>query len=247
MTLTCIRSKQPLVHCITNHVVMNFTANGLLAVGASPIMAHAVEEVAHITSISNALLINIGTLDAPVVHAMDEAMRAANAHHIPVVLDPVGAGASPYRLETVRTFLTTHRVTLIRGNAGELAAIAGITWHATGVDCGSGEANVAEIAEIVARMYNCLVIVTGAEDVLTDGQHTRHIAGGCARITRITGSGCLLSALCAAVLGASENAFADLATLLQAYKEAAVRANAAIGTYPVQLLNELERLAEVRV
>ncbi|OCS92675.1 hydroxyethylthiazole kinase [Caryophanon latum] len=246
MTLAHIAAKQPLVHCMTNTVVTNFTANGLLAIGASPIMADAMEEAAHITSIADALLINIGTIQAHTVEAMHAAMKSAKAHHKPVVLDPVGAGASRYRIETVRALLT-HGVTLIRGNAGELAAIAGVTWSAKGVDGGDGEADVAHIAKTVAKAHRCIVVITGEEDVVTDGETVIHVAGGNAQVTRITGSGCLLSAIVAALLASCDGTLEQIAALLAQYKEAAVNANGFAGTYAVTFLDALQQLSEVDV
>lgn len=245
MSLRLIRNRHPLVHCITNTVVTNFSANGLLAVGASPIMADAIEEIEEIVQISDALLINIGTLHARTAAAMSAAIDAAKRKGIPVVLDPVGAGASKYRLETVRKFLETRAMTLIRCNAGELAAIAGVDWNAKGVDSGSGDADIEPIAREVAARYNSLVIVTGAADILTDGESVIRVHGGNEKITRITGTGCLLSALCAALLASTNEPLNGLEGLLSDYKKAAERALAPIGTYQAQFLNELERLSEV--
>jgi hydroxyethylthiazole kinase len=247
MSLSQIRARGPLVHCITNTVVTNFSANGLLAVGASPIMADAIEEIDEIVQISDALLVNIGTLNARTVAAMDAAIDVAARKGIPIVLDPVGAGASQYRLETVQRLLQKNAVTLIRCNAGELAAIAGVNWTAKGVDSGSGEADIEPIAREVAARYHCLVIVTGEADVLTDGQSFIRVRGGNEKITRITGTGCLLSALSAAVLASTKEPLSGLEGLLADYKQAAEQALAPIGTYQVQFLNELERLSEVEV
>lgn len=244
MSLHRIYARSPLVHCITNTVVTNFTANGLLAVGASPMMAEAAEEMVDIARIADALLVNIGTLQPSIVHVMELAIREAAKHDIPIVLDPVGAGASTYRYDTTMQLLQTGHVTLLRCNAGELAAISGVVWHAKGVDSGEGDANIACVAKEVAKQYDCVVVVTGATDIVTDGEKLVQVNGGNARITKITGTGCLLSALCAAVL-AVEHSVDVVAALLHDYKEAAVKAAAPIGTYQVQLLNELERLAEV--
>lgn len=244
MSLVRIHNRKPLVHCMTNTVVINFTANGLLAVGASPIMAEAAEEMADIASITDALLINIGTLQRTTVEAMQRAIVASAKRSIPIVLDPVGAGASTYRYETTMQFLQTGHITLLRCNAGELAAIAGVSWQAKGVDSGEGDANMLDIASKVAQAYHCIVVVTGEVDIVTDGKALIEVPGGNARITKITGTGCLLSALCAAVL-AAECSVEAIAELLTDYKQAAANANAPIGTYSVQLLNELERLSEV--
>lgn len=243
MSLQQIAKRGPLVHCITNYVVANFTANGLLAVGASPVMADAKEEAGQMAAIADALLLNIGTLNAETVVAMKLAGAAANEKGIPVVFDPVGAGATAYRLQTARQLLKDVKVALIRCNVGELAALAGVDWQAKGVDSGSGVLDVAQVAQQLARTYSCLVVVTGAVDYVTDGERVAEVTGGDARVTQITGTGCLLSALCAAVLCSTDDALMALAELLEQYKDLAVRAAGPIGDYQVRLLNELEEAA----
>lgn len=247
MSFQQICNRKPLIHCITNTVVSNFTANGLLAIGASPIMADAIEEVAEIVHIADGLLINIGTLNERTVASMKIAVKSANLKGIPVVLDPVGAGATPYRLQTARYFLEKAQVTLLRCNAGELAAIAGVNWQANGVDSGQGDADIEILAKEVATRYACFVIVTGEKDLLTDGQQVEYVAGGHVNVTKITGTGCLLSAICAALLASSSDPMHDLKNLLAEYKQAAKNAVAPIGTFQIQLLNKLERMAEVTV
>lgn len=193
-----VRQKNPLIHCITNIVVANFQANGLLAMGASPIMADAPEEASDIARIANAVVLNIGTLNQRTVDAMVLAGKTANQLNIPVVFDPVGAGASPYRLTTTRRLLKEINMSVIRCNAGELAAIAGVEWQAKGVDAGAGQADVTAMAKHVASTFNTIVAVTGEKDIVTDGLQTAAILGGDARLTQITGAGCLLSAVVAA-------------------------------------------------
>lgn len=246
MSLQKINEKKPLIHCITNYVVANFTANGLLTIGASPVMADALEEVAEMTRIANALLLNIGTLNDRTVQSMLAAGKSANEHQVPIVLDPVGAGATAFRSQTTHTLLQQLKITLIRCNIGELAAIAGANWQAKGVDSGSGELDVVQTAKMIAQKYNCLVIVTGKEDVLTDGQRVEIIAGGHEKITKITGSGCLLSAICAALLASSNEPLEDLAALLREYKQISLNAYAPMGTFQENFFNQLEQFAEVR-
>ena len=166
--LAKLRVEQPLIHCITNIVVANFQANGLLALGASPVMADAIEEAAEIAAVSSATVLNIGTLKRDTVEAIVLAGKSAVKHGSPVVLDPVGAGATTFRKESVQRILNEVDVTLIRCNAGELAAIAGVDWQAKGVDAGQGDADIEEIAKNVAVKYNCLVAVSGTIDIVTD-------------------------------------------------------------------------------
>ena len=243
-----IREDQPLVHCITNIVVANFQANGLLALGASPVMADAVEEAAEISSISSCTVLNIGTLKRETITAMLLAGKCANQHGKPVVLDPVGAGATTFRKATVLKILDEVDVALIRCNAGELAAIANVEWTAKGVDAGEGNADVTALAENVARTHHCIVAVTGATDIVTDGQETIHITGGHPLMSRITGAGCLLSAVAGAFLAvADENQLNAVATALAFYKQAgeyAAAQSSGPGHFAVHFLNALYAVNE---
>lgn len=197
-----VRKINPLVHNMTNFVVANDTANGLLAIGASPFMSNAIEEVAEIQTFNHALVLNIGTIHDEQFKAMIQAGIAANQNQKPVVIDPVGAGATTYRKQVMSQLLDNVQPTLIRGNAGELACLAEIPWEAKGVDVGTGQVNVQLIAETVAKKCGCLVFISGETDVITDGSRTYLNHNGTPSFTQITGSGCLLSAICAAYLGA---------------------------------------------
>ncbi|BAQ09235.1 hypothetical protein OXB_0763 [Bacillus sp. OxB-1] len=243
LLLQQLRKDQPLVHCITNIVVANFQANGLLALGASPVMADAVEEAAEIASVSSCTVLNIGTLKAVTVEAMILAGKSANTHGKPVVLDPVGAGATAFRKQSVLRILEEVEVTLIRCNAGELAAIAGVTWQAKGVDAGEGEADVVKLAKQVATTHDCLVAVSGEVDIVTDGQNLLSITGGHPLMTRVTGVGCLLSSVVGAFLTvANEKPLEAAATALAFYKqvgEHAAEAATGPGDFAVHFLNGL--------
>ncbi|MFJ7935237.1 hydroxyethylthiazole kinase [Sporosarcina sp. NPDC096371] len=238
-----LREEQPLVHCMTNIVVANFQANGLLALGASPVMADAVEEAAEIASVSSCTVLNIGTLKQDTVKAMLLAGKSANAHGKPVILDPVGAGATAFRKASVLEILDEVVLTLIRCNAGELAAIAGVKWQSKGVDAGQGDVDVKALAEEVAVRYHCIVAVTGAVDIVTDGNKTISITGGHPLLSKITGAGCLLSAVAGAFLAVEhENELEAVATALTFYKkvgELAAEKAAGPGDFAVQLLNAL--------
>ncbi|WP_203247815.1 hydroxyethylthiazole kinase [Sporosarcina beigongshangi] len=238
-----LRDNQPLIHCITNIVVANFQANGLLALGASPVMADAVEEAAEIASISSCTVLNIGTLKRETVKAMLLAGKSANQHGKPIVLDPVGAGATAFRKESVLGILDEVDVTLIRCNAGELAAIAGANWEAKGVDAGEGEADLTALAEEVAHRHHCIVAVTGVVDIVTDGNKTLHITGGHPLMAKITGSGCLLSAVAGAFLAvANGNQLGAVVTACTFYKQAGQQAaekSEGPGDFQVQFLNAL--------
>ena len=193
-----IRNENPIIHCITNHVVSNFQANGLLAIGASPIMGEAKEEVEELVAISGALSLNIGTLNKDTLDSMILAGKEANKRGIPVVLDPVGAGATAFRKEAVQKLLTEIDVKVLRCNAGELAAIGGVEWSAKGVDAGEGNIDLEELATRVAKEYGLVVAVTGETDIVADGSKIEKITGGDPLMGSVTGMGCLLSAVTAA-------------------------------------------------
>jgi hydroxyethylthiazole kinase len=192
--LASIRKRKPLVHQITNYVVMNETANATLALGALPVMAHAREEVEEMAALASALVINIGTLSPAWVEAMVAAGRAANAAGVPVVLDPVGAGATTYRTETARRLLDHVHVAVIRGNAAEIATLAGREAEIRGVESiAAGDS--AELARATARELGAAVAVTGAVDHVSDGHRSFAIANGDPLLATITGSGCMSTAI----------------------------------------------------
>ncbi|MFC5602631.1 hydroxyethylthiazole kinase [Sporosarcina koreensis] len=246
-----LRSQSPLVHCITNIVVANFQANGLLALGASPIMAGAIEEAAEVAAVSSCTLLNIGTLDSSVVESMIAAGKSASIKGRPLVLDPVGAGATVFRKRTVAKLLEELEITLIRGNAGEIASIAGVEWEAKGVDAGDGSANIVEAAIDVARRHHCLVVVTGETDIVTDGEKIIRITGGHPLMARITGMGCLLSAVCAAFLSVGKHALLDaVAYSLAFYKKAgelAAERASGPGDFAVHFLNAIFQMDDAAI
>src|SRR5436309_10595263 len=162
--LAAIRERKPLVHQITNYVVLNETANAPLALGALPVMAHAREEVEEMVAIAGALVLNIGTLSPHWVDAMLAAGRAANAGGIPVVLDPVGAGATRYRTETAKRILDEVDVAVLRGNAGEVATLVGVDADVRGVESVAAGGDAAELAKRAATELGLVASVTGAVD-----------------------------------------------------------------------------------
>lgn len=201
-TLAAIRERRPLVHQITNYVVMNETANATLALGALPVMAHAREEVEEMVALAGALVLNIGTLSPPWVEAMLLAGKAANVRGVPVVLDPVGAGATRYRTETARRLLAELDVAVLRGNAGEVATLVGADAEVRGVESISGGAEPAELARRAARTLGVVASVTGPVDHVSDGERTVAIANGHALLASVTGTGCMSSAMTGCFLAA---------------------------------------------
>ncbi|RPI01340.1 MAG: hydroxyethylthiazole kinase [Calditrichaeota bacterium] len=210
--VVALRSKAPLVHNITNYVVMNTTANALLAIGASPVMAHAVQEVEEIVklaaTVGGSLVINIGTLSSRWVKSMARAMKAAKEHHVPIVFDPVGAGASGYRTATSKRLLETFSPTVIRGNASEIAAITDHSARTKGVDSTLSSSDVFQTAQTLAAKTSCTVCVSGQVDLVTDGVRSAHIRNGHPLMRKVTGLGCTSTALIAAFLAVNSNAFA---------------------------------------
>src|SRR6266516_4079250 len=170
--LAAIRERKPLIHQITNYVVMNETANVTLAIGALPVMAHAVEEVEEMASVAGALVLNIGTLSHQWIDAMLLAGKAANAAGVPVVLDPVGVGATRLRTETAKRILDEVDVAVLRGNAAEVAALAGVEAEIRGVESIGAAAEGAELARKAARTLGVVASVTGPTDVVSDGRRT---------------------------------------------------------------------------
>ena len=190
-----LRERSPLVHNITNLVVMNVTANALLALGASPVMAHAPEEMEEITGIASALVLNIGTLSDLDIPSMHKALETATARNIPVVIDPVGAGASRLRTATSLALLEKSHNALLRGNASEILTLAGQSGKTKGVDSTASAAAAVDAAKNLALRYACTVSVSGEADLVTDGKRLCFIHGGSAIMPRVTGMGCSASAI----------------------------------------------------
>ena len=203
-----IRQRGPLVHNITNLVVMNSSANILLALGASPVMAHSRHEVEEMAALASALVLNIGTLDDKWIEAMLLAARVANTRGIPVILDPVGAGATGYRSRTFQRILREADITVIRGNGSEVLSLADAAIKTKGVDSSlSLSDDLVETAGVIARQYDCIVAISGEKDLLTDGERVMRVANGVPLMTRVTGLGCALSAVTAAFCAVDQDDF----------------------------------------
>jgi hydroxyethylthiazole kinase len=208
-----IGTKSPLIHNITNYVTVNDVANILLAAGASPIMADELEEAADITAICNALCLNIGTLNSRTIPAMYAAGKHASELGHPIVLDPVGVGASLLRTQTALGLLEKLKVTVVRGNLSELKALAGQAAQTRGVDAALGDAideqslpAVAGFAQDYAAQIGAVVAITGAIDIVADANQAYAVRNGHTMMSRITGSGCMLTALITAAVAANQDA-----------------------------------------
>src|SRR6058998_956410 len=197
-----LRERKPLIHQITNYVVMNETANATLALGALPVMAHAREEVEEMTRLAGALVINIGTLSPHWVDAMLAAGKAANEAGVPVVLDPVGAGATTYRTRTAERILAEVDVTVLRGNAGEVATLVGVEAEVRGVESMGVGGDPADLAREAGKSLGLVASVTGPVDHVSDGERVIAVENGHPLLASVTGTGCISSALSGCFLAA---------------------------------------------
>ncbi|HSK97268.1 MAG TPA: hydroxyethylthiazole kinase [Euzebyales bacterium] len=246
-----VRDRGPLVHNITNYVVMNTTANALLAIGAAPVMAHAVQEVADMTALAGALVINIGTLSEAWIEAMVLAMRSAGERGIPIVVDPVGAGATTYRTRTVHELISATAPTIIRGNASEIMAVAaaGDGGRTQGVDSADASEAALDAARDLHARYGAVVAITGEADYVV-GTDVLRITGGHPLMARVTGTGCTASALCAAFAAVNRSPFAATVHALAALGAAGAAAGRRArgpGTMQLHLYDELHTLEREQV
>ena len=233
-----IRAKKPLVHHITNYVTVNDCANITLAIGASPVMADAPEEAADIARIASALVLNMGTLNARTVASMLAAGKAANEAGVPVVFDPVGAGASAFRNQTAARILNEVKISVLRGNISEIRFLAGLRAETKGVDAAEsdmrGTASSVALAKELAARLGCVIAITGAVDVVSDGEKTVFIQNGHPKLSELTGTGCMCSSLIGSFCGTAPHIplEATIAALLSmgiageiAYEAAGLRGN----------------------
>jgi hydroxyethylthiazole kinase len=245
-SLRAIHERRPLVHQITNYVVMNETANATLALGALPVMAHAPEEVEEMAAAASALVLNIGTLSAPWVEAMLLAGKAANRAHVPVVLDPVGAGATRFRRESAERILGEMKVSVLRGNAGEIASLAGHEAEVRGVDSISVAVPPDRIASSAAKLFGCVAAVSGPIDYVSDGDEVLAVKNGHPLMTLVTGTGCMATAMVACFVAVKQlDPLAAAAEALAAFGVAGEDAAAGAkgpGTFHVALYDALHDL-----
>ncbi len=240
-----VRAEAPLVHNITNYVVMNTTANALLALGASPVMAHAAEEVQEMAALARALVINIGTLSAAWVESMLKAGRSAKSSGIPIVLDPVGAGATRFRTETARRLMREAPPAIIRGNASEIRALHNDEQGTCGVDSTRSSEEAADSAEALSRQLGCVVSVSGAVDIVAGDGRVIRISNGHPMMPRVTGLGCSASAVTGAFAAVNSSpvlAAAHAMAVMGIAGEIAAEHSPGPGSFQVNLLDALYRL-----
>ena len=236
-----VRETSPLVHCISNLVSANDCANIVLAAGASPIMADDPEEVEEITALSRALCLSLGTPNPRKAEAMVKAGRTAARLGLPVVFDPVGVGAIPWRLANIQSLLQQVQPAIVRVNAGEAAALLGLGGSEHGVDSLTAPKAPAGLAAALAQKLGCVVLLSGTEDLIADGQQLCTVRGGSDRMRTVTGAGCMLSVLCGAFAavqpGDAFTAAVQAARFWKACAEQAENHAAGAGSFRVALFD----------
>ncbi|MDD5723844.1 MAG: hydroxyethylthiazole kinase [Syntrophales bacterium] len=242
-----IRETSPLVHNITNYVVMNSTANALLVLGASPVMAHAEQEVEEMTGIARALVINIGTLSTSWVAAMFLAALRARDLGVPLVLDPVGVGATSYRTKTCRDLIETVPPAIIRGNASEIMALAGQDARTKGVDSADSSGAALEAAMRLNEKTGSAVCISGEVDYIVDGAGVIRVENGNPMMGKVTGLGCTATALCGAFAAVNSSfpvAAAGAMAIMGIAGEIAAERSEGPGSLQVSFLDALFNLSE---
>ncbi len=245
--LKAVRLKSPLVHNITNYVAMNFNANALLAIGASPVMAHATEEMEAMTSIASSLVINIGTLDRNWVVGMFAAGRSMSKLGRPIILDPVGSGATPYRTEVCLELIRECHPTIIRGNGSEIMSLVDSEVISKGVDSSVSSDIAVEAAKHLARTTGAVVVISGVTDYITDGEQVETIQNGSTMMALVTAMGCTATAIVGAFAAVNPSPFEaalHAMALMGVAGERAAAKSAAPGSLLVNFVDELYSITE---
>jgi hydroxyethylthiazole kinase len=240
--LAQIRNRKPLVHNITNFVVMNFTANALLAMGASPVMAHAINEVEEMVSFAGALVLNLGTLTDDWVESMLAAGIKATAQGTPIILDPVGSGATGLRTASAQKILSQVGISVLRGNASEILSLRHADSRTKGVDSIHGVEDAARVAGTLAVELGTTLAITGPVDLVTDGEREVRIANGHPLMARVTGTGCTATVAIGAFLAVDPDPVGAAATALAYFGlagEVAAESADAPGSFMIKLLDAL--------
>ena len=240
--LTALRETKPLIHNITNYVVMNYTANALLAMGASPIMAHAPNEVEQMVTFAGALVLNIGTLTDDWVDSMIRAGKRASELKTPIILDPVGSGATTLRTDSAKRIINETNMTVIRGNASEILSLANEDSKTKGVDSLHTVDEARDTAKALARELKTTLAITGPTDLVTDGDRVLKIENGHALMSCVTGTGCTATTAIGAFLAVDKDPVSATATALAFFGFAGEKAGdkaSAPGTFMISLLDAL--------
>jgi hydroxyethylthiazole kinase len=244
-----VKAKKPLVHHITNYVTVNDCANIVLALGGSPVMADDQAEAAEMTAIASALVLNIGTLNARTIQSMLAAGKRANQLGIPVVLDPVGVGATTLRNDTAAGLIQEIQIAVLRGNMSEIKTLAGLAAKTRGVDSMEDTAGGREIARKLAEKLRCTVVITGPQDIISDGLRTGLIDNGHPMLAKVTGTGCMATSLIGCYCGVTKDYYlaagAGITTMGLAGERAVASLTPAdgIGTFKVRLMDWISKLS----
>jgi hydroxyethylthiazole kinase len=240
--LAALREKKPLIHNITNYVVMNYTANALLAMGASPVMAHAQNEVEDMVSFAGALVLNIGTLTEDWIASMIKAGKKASAIGTPIILDPVGSGATALRTNAAKQIIDASKISVIRGNASEILSLRHADSKTKGVDAIHSVDEAAASAGILAEELNTTLAITGPVDLITDGQRIVRVSNGHPLMGYVTGTGCTATVTIGAFLSVDNDPVSATATALAFFGlagEVAGEKASAPGSFMIQMLDAL--------
>ncbi|CAB1065024.1 Hydroxyethylthiazole kinase (EC [Olavius sp. associated proteobacterium Delta 1] len=240
--LALLREKKPLIHNITNYVVMNYTANALLAMGASPVMAHAQNEVEDMVSFAGALVLNIGTLTDDWIASMVKAGIKASALQTPIILDPVGSGATPLRTQSAKRIIDQTKISVIRGNASEILSLRHADSKTKGVDSVHSVDEAADTARILAEELQTTLAITGPVDLITDGQRVVRVSNGHPLMGYVTGTGCTATTAIGAFLAVDSDPVSATATALAFFGlagEVAGQSASAPGSFMIQMLDAL--------
>ncbi len=248
--LQAVRKTKPLVHNITNYVVMNFTANVLLAMGASPVMAHAVQEVEEMVSFAKALVLNIGTLSEKWVDSMIKAGEKASDLGTPIILDPVGSGATLYRTETAKHIIQQTRVSVIRGNASEILSFRDKDSKTKGVDTIHSVEDAAQNVAVLASELNSVIAITGPVDLVTNGKQMVRVSNGHPLMGSVTGTGCGATATVGAFLAVDDDPVRATATALAFFGlagEVAGKNTSGPGSFQIAMMDALYQITPERL
>ncbi|MDD1690385.1 MAG: hydroxyethylthiazole kinase [Methanoregula sp.] len=240
-----VREKRPLVHHITNYVTVNDCANITLCAGGAPVMADAADEVVEMAAIASVLVLNIGTLNPVQVESMEMAGSMANERKIPVILDPVGVGATQYRTKTARRLLDKLDIAVLKGNAGEIGVLAGAEAKVRGVDSHGLSGDPVTIAQEYAQAAGLTIAISGATDIITDGKHTLLVENGHPMMGSISGTGCMAASVTGVFSAESKDRVLASAAAFAAFGIAGERAAAAArgpGSFKTLLFDELAAL-----